>query len=935
MGYCLAFFLCGCEVRKFSPQYLRMKQTLRQAFIHTQISACHASHQDSFRMTKWVLELMAGINCVVFHTIKAGFVQRALVAGLLLLLPYLASAQLQDDFSDGNFTQNPTWTGDVNSFIVNPQNQLQSNGPAVTGTILYLATPSQAVVGTVWEFWANLRLATSASNYADIFLISDKEELKAADVNGYFVRIGGTPDEVSLFRKDAGRTPAIIINGVDKTVATTNNIVRVRVTRSLDYTWQLEIDVTGKGENYESQGTVTDATHKRSAYFGVLIRYSSANSQRFYFDDFRITDTSPPVLESTQPLSTQTLELRFNEPLAPEQAHNSANYTLNGNIKPTSAELTESGTVLLTFAQSLRNGPNTVAVAGIADLFGNALPSPVELTFQYALPPVLPGYNELLITEIMARETPAVGLPAVEYIELYNPTEKVLTLQGIRYSDATSTTTLPNALLQPGEYAVIVPNTQVANFTQYGRVIGISNFPTLNNTGELLQLRQPNGRLIYAVHYNDTWYRDNAKRNGGWSLEMIDVSNPCAGADNWIASNDPRGGTPAQPNSVAASIPDNTPPVLLSVVAVAPDRLVLRFNERLDSAQVADVGRYTLSPAGIGIAAVQVVSPLFEEVMLQLASPLQERQRYTLTATGIRDCAGNLSSQPLTAVFALPSAPEPGDVVINEVLFNPRPGGVDFVELVNRSDKYINLQNWQLANTSNDSIANRRGITTASYVLSPGQYVVLTANPENIKSNYPAAREETFLRMASLPSYPDAAGSVVVLQADNRVADRFDYTERMHFSLIDDRNGISLERIRLEGPTTSANFHSAATTVFATPGYLNSQSRQGIAVQRMFTIEPKVFSPDGDGYEDFTTINYSADQSGLVANITVFDAQGREVRKLVRNELLASNGFFRWDGTRQDGSKADIGYYLFYIELFDLDGQKSVHKEKVVVGGRL
>ncbi|WP_255594214.1 lamin tail domain-containing protein [Pontibacter sp. HSC-14F20] len=315
-----------------------------------------------------------------------------------------------------------------------------------------------------------------------------------------------------------------------------------------------------------------------------------------------------------------------------------------------------------------------------------------------------------------------------------------------------------------------------------------------------------------------------------------------------MASNDPRGGTPAQPKSVATCIPDNTPPTLLNVTALAPDRL-LRFNERLDSAQVADAGRYTFSPAGIGMAAVQVVSPLFEEVVLQLGAPLQERQRYPLTATGIRDCAGNLSFQPLTATFALPSAPETGDVVINEVLFNPRPGGIDFVELVNRSDKYINLQNWQLANTSNDSIANRRVITSAPYVLEPGQYVVLTTNPENIKANYPAAREETFLQMASLPSYPDAAGSVIVLQPDRRITDRFDYSERMHFSLIDDRNGISLERIRLDGPTTPDNFHSAATPVFATPGYPNSQSQPGIAAQRMFTIEPRGFSPDGDGYK--------------------------------------------------------------------------------------
>ncbi|NEM96694.1 lamin tail domain-containing protein [Pontibacter burrus] len=854
---------------------------------------------------------------------------------ILLLLPLIATAQLQDNFSDGDFTRNPTWTGDAGSFIVNAQQQLQSNGPAVTGTIVQLVTPSQAVVGTTWEFWANLKLATSSTNYTDVYLIADKADLKAADVNGYFVRIGNTTDEVSLYRKDAGKTAVILINGQDKTVATTNNVVRVRVTRTINYEWELSIDVSGTGQNFVRQGTATDAAHKRSSYFGVLVRYTSANSKNFYFDDFRITDTQPPVLEELQTINQQELTLRFNEPLQPEQAQTIANYTLNRTIKPTIAELTEAGTVRLVFGQGFGVGNNTLTIANLQDLHGNTLSEPVVRNYSFIPPAVLPGYNELIITEIMADETPVVGLPAQEYIELYNATtNKVLTLQGIRYSDATSTTTLPNAQLLPGEYAVVVPNTQVASFTPFGKVIGISNFPSLNNAGELLQLRRPDGRLIYAVNYSDSWYKNTAKREGGWSLEMIDVTNPCAGSENWTASVDLRGGTPAQPNSVAASVPDNTPPTIVSATAISPTQVLLRFNERLDSVQAATIANYSISPT-IAIANVQVQGPLFTEVMVTLSSPLQERQLYTLSATRIADCAGNLNNQPQTIPFALPSAPAPGNVVINEILFNPRPNGVDFVELVNRSDKYIDLKNWQLAITAGDTISNLRTITATNYVLAPGQYVVLTSNPENIKTNYPAAREQTFLRMSSLPSYPDNAGTVVVLQPDGNVADRFSYSSDMHFALLDDLNGVSLERIRLDGQTIASNFHSAATTIFATPGYKNSQSRDGVAVRQAFSVAPQVFSPNGDGYDDFTIINYSTDQTGLTANITVFDSNGREVRKLVRNEMLASNGFFRWDGLKQDGSKAGIGYYIFYIELFGLNGEKSVHKEKVVVGSRL
>ena len=860
---------------------------------------------------------------------------RQTLLAIFLLLPLWAHSQLQESFSDGNFTQNPTWTGDVNSFIINAQHQLQSNGPAVTGTTLQLVTPSQAVVGTIWEFWANLKLATSASNYTDVWLIADNPDLKSNTTNGYFVRIGNTADEVSLYRKDAGKSAVMIINGQDGTIGSSNNIVRVRVSRSINHQWQLSIDLTGTGQSYASQGTATDAIHKRSAYFGVLVRYTSANSKNFYFDDFRITDTQPPLLEELQTTAQQEITLRFNEPLQPAQAQNIQNYTLNGNIKPLLAELTEAETVRLVFGQNFKVGNNTLSIANLQDLYGNSLASPIERSFSFVPPAVLPGYNELLITEIMADETPVVGLPAQEYIELYNATpNKVLTLQGIKYSDATSTTTLPNVQLMPGEYAVVVPNTKVSEFTGFGKVIGISNFPSLNNSGELLQLRQPNGKLIYAVQYGDTWYKSSSKKEGGWSLEMIDVTNPCGSSENWTASVNPKGGTPAQPNSVAAQVPDNTPPIIIDATAIAPDKVLLRFSERLDSVQAARVANYNISPSLV-VASVQVQGPLFAEVLLILASPLQEKQLYALTAKSISDCAGNLSSQPLTISFALPSAPIPGDVVINEILFNPRPSGVDFVELVNRSDKYINLKDWKLANTSNDSIANIKLITNANYVLAPGQYVVLTTNPDNIKNNYPAAKTEAFLKMSSLPSYPDAAGTVVVLQPDNKVADRFSYTEKMHFALIDDKNGVSLERIRLEGPSTPDNFHSAATTVFATPGYLNSQSRAGVEAQQVFKIEPLVFSPDGDGYEDFTTINYHTDKNGMVANITIFDTQGREIRKLVRNQLLAADGFFQWDGIRQDGTKANIGYYLVYIELFGLNGEKSVYKEKVVVAGRL
>ena len=56
---------------------------------------------------------------------------------LLLIIPFLyvsLHAQLIDDFSDGDFLNNPTWQGDTSNFIINVNNQLQLNAPSVTDT---------------------------------------------------------------------------------------------------------------------------------------------------------------------------------------------------------------------------------------------------------------------------------------------------------------------------------------------------------------------------------------------------------------------------------------------------------------------------------------------------------------------------------------------------------------------------------------------------------------------------------------------------------------------------------------------------------------------------------------------------------------------------------------------------------------------------------
>ena len=291
------------------------------------------------------------------------------------------------------------------------------------------------------------------------------------------------------------------------------------------------------------------------------------------------------------------------------------------------------------------------------------------------------------------------------------------------------------------------------------------------------------------------------------------------------------------------------------------------------------------------------------------------------------------------AVFTLIQAAEPGDILLNEVLFNPLPGGADFLELFNVSEKYINLKDWFLGNFELDADnvhpINLKKIVSDNLIIAPHDYLVFTEQ-DNLSDFYSSIDINKIVIVESLPSMPNDMGTISLTLSDTSLMDAFEYRDDFHFSLLTDKKGVSLERISTNQLTNSStNWRSAASTVgFGTPGLRNSQSLNETATSNTIWIEPSVIIPDGTGQNDFASIIYQFDQPGNVANVRIYDAQGRQVKVLADNETLDSRGFFIWDGLNEQGAKARTGYYLVYFELFDSTGNVSTFKEKVVVGTR-
>jgi len=546
---------------------------------------------------------------------------------------------------------------------------------------------------------------------------------------------------------------------------------------------------------------------------------------------------------------------------------------------------------------------------------------------------------DVVIDEIMADPAPAVGLPNAEFIELKNVSLQPVNLNGWRIGDASSFATIAgNFILQPDSFVIVCASSNVAAFSAFATTIGVSSFPSLNNDEDQLYLRSKEGKTIHAVHYNTDWYQNAVKSQGGWTLEMIDTKNPCSGYSNWTASTDARGGTPGRRNAVNAVNQDAEPPVLLHAYAADSMSIVLVFNEPLDSVHAAVSASYAISDNIGNPQAVIAIAPVFDKVVLHTTSILASNKVYTVTVNAVTDCAGNGIGNYRSTKFGRAVTAGALDLAINEILFNPKPDGADYVELYNRSNSIIDLKDCYIANRSAiGAIGPVTQISTDNRLLFPGEYMTVTGYAAAVKKQYLAKDPFAFAVVSTMPSMPNDKGDVLLLNAQGLVIDEVNYDEHWQFKLLNNDEGVALERIDYNKPAQdAANWHSAASTAgYGTPGYQNSQFKSAATLPGEMNATPSVFSPDNDGFDDFLTIHYQFPEPGYVCNISIFDAGGRPVRYLTHNALCGLQGYFRWDGLDEKAAKLPIGIYVIYSEIFNLQGKTKRFKQAVTLARRL
>lgn len=675
---------------------------------------------------------------------------------------------------------------------------------------------------------------------------------------------------------------------------------------------------------------------KQEAFFSLDIRYGpgTGSAARWVMDDVEfgdiVKDDTPPQIVKVKGYDSNALMIAFSEKVDPVFSILPLAYELEGE-NPSFGVSKNDSTVLITFDKELESAKNySLSIRQIPDLEGNFLQDTlISFTF---FDPTFFSEKSLVINEIMPAPRAEQDLPNAEFIEIYHKGEQDFRLEGIRLSNSRSEAILDEFWISPGDYLILAPENLAFEFFEFGPVLPVKNWPALLNSGDKISLSTAEGIVIDRISYATASWGGSDFANGGYSLE---VSNPAFLCENSVLlrpSISQFRGTPGAQNSVFD--PNFTLPLI---------EIESAFFQ--DSVQILVIFSSPIIPQ-LNLENLEV-DPLLEfdsisfngssRLQLFLKTPADKNLKYKLTLRNLKDCFGN-DLEMQTVELVLPDLPKLGEIIINEVLFDPKAGDSKFVELKNKSQNYLSLENWALANINSEGLPDQfRIIGEKGLVLPPDGYLAITTDVNSLKSAYPKSESGNFLQVSSLPSYPISGGTVVLLSPNEEIAEKFEYSDELHHPLLRDTKGVSLERISANSQVDlTSNWQSASGNEdFATPGRKNSQTLDIEFESSLLQIDPEIFDPEGSGGPAFCSIRYQLAAAGWVGNFKIYSAAGQLIQTLAQNQILGTEGLLTWTGTDSTGKLVRSGYYILVVELYEPGGEVRVVKKTIVVASRL
>jgi hypothetical protein len=689
-----------------------------------------------------------------------------------------------------------------------------------------------------------------------------------------------------------------------------DGILYFRLSRIPGGKWILETQNLEPDNSFVEVGDGNEIQAVEAKYFGFRYTYSPAQDRKLWIDNLLIegnffNDTLPPKFSHSKLIGLNGIQMVFNEKVSLSRDINIAwnetapeTIAISGNI------------VDLYFAELFPNRVSQkILISGIEDLEGNRLADTILNFYQD-----LPEFGDLIINELMPDPEPEVYLPNCEYLELFNRYKDTVFMENWKLSIYGREYTIPNFQIPAEDYIVLISETCPLFVEEVETLNAFSSNSVFSNNEGTISLLDQYNRLIHRFDYNHLEDYDNSKSGGGWSLECNDPDNICGGAANLSFSSDYRGGSPGKINSNIVRIADNEGPILAYLGIPTEKDIILNYNEIVFSPQSSNA---ILELNGKALICESILNEQVSSIIrLSAENPISHSGSHELRIAGIRDCAGNISTE-IRSKISLPSLPFSEGILINELMFDPAPGSQEYIEIYNCSDEFFDLSDLKLKLGESDSQTGKAiSLGKSSHILFPGKLVVICKNSQMLRKEWDLDWSIDVLELGDWKSLPNEEGCIFLTDKSETILDIVCYNNSLHHEFIRITSGVALERIN-HAPCKEPSLcwtSAASAANYGTPGSYNSQAIESEDNSDYdFKIYPEVFSPDMDGHDDIIEISCPGEFQNSLVDIVITDMNGRIVKHLVSKGILGSSDTYYWDGEDKEGYLVLPGIYIIHI----------------------
>lgn len=462
-----------------------------------------------------------------------------------------------------------------------------------------------------------------------------------------------------------------------------------------------------------------------------------------------------------------------------------------------------------------------------------------ELIDEFIVFPPGNNFNDVVLNELMYAPSP--GEP--EWVELFNKTDSPLNLKKWRIKDLTTTATITNndIIIPPTAFIILTKDSSVINFYDISSEIIQLNLPSLNNNGDGIVIIDSLGVLIDSILYTPDW-----GGSGGRSLERISDNEGSNDPSNWGTSISINRATAGSINSITLKDFDLAltffkPVNEYGIIGEQIEFNIQVKNPGLNQSQIYNVNLFRDANAD------SIPQPS-ELISTQQGNPLASGDSLSFNfQTGdflfglnyfiaqVKTSADDDTTNNIgfTNVIGTTINEVRNDIIINEFMYAPNSPEPEWIEIFNRSNKTIDLKNYQIAD-NNDTTT----VFNLSIILNPLEYIVITDD----SSIYNYYNIPSSVVIENIPALNNSGDKIILLDSLNRSIDSLQY-----LTAWGGNNGRSLERIDSEVPSTdSTNWNTSISVFKATPGYINSVTQKDFDIAAADIIFFPLFPIDND-----------------------------------------------------------------------------------------